>query len=83
MASISSPYAKPADWRRDTGRAGADDAVVPLVFSGVGLLTDVLALLMQGAAPLGPLRFALIAGAAPLAALVALRLTDRADAGGS
>ena len=70
-------------WRRSAGRASADDPAILLVFSCLGLLIDVLALLMQGAAHSVPLRFVLIAGAAPVAALVAVWLADRADASGS
>ncbi|MCP1911582.1 hypothetical protein [Bradyrhizobium sp. USDA 4529] len=65
------------------GRADADDPAILLVFSCVGLLIDVLALPMQGATSSIPLRFALIAVAAPVAALVALWLADRTEAGAS
>ncbi|WP_166300501.1 hypothetical protein [Bradyrhizobium sp. 2S1] len=68
--------------RRTARRASADDPAILLVFSCAGLLVDVLALLMQGATPSNPLRFALIA-AAPLAALVTLWLADRTDANAS
>ncbi|GKQ53883.1 hypothetical protein [Bradyrhizobium sp. Ce-3] len=69
--------------RRSAGRGSADDPATLLVFSCAGLLVDVVALLMQGATPANPLRFALIAAAAPLAALVTLWLADRTDAGAS
>lgn len=64
-------------------RAGAGDPADLLVFSCVGLLIDVVALLLPGAAHATPLHFAMIAGAAPLAALVALWLADRAHGDGS
>lgn len=82
MASIPS-QPKPVAWRRSAGRASADDPATLLVFSCVGLLVDVVALLVQGAAHSIPLHFALVAGAAPVAAFVALWLADRTDAGGS
>ncbi|QIG96372.1 hypothetical protein [Bradyrhizobium sp. 6(2017)] len=69
--------------RRTAGRASADDPAFLLVFSCAGLLVAVLALLMQGATPSNPLRFALVAAAAPLAALVTLWLADRTDANAS
>ncbi|MCP1840364.1 hypothetical protein ACVIHI_006717 [Bradyrhizobium sp. USDA 4524] len=69
--------------RGRAGRAGADDPAILLVFSCVGLLIDVLTLPMQGATSSIPLRFALIAVAAPVAALVALWLADRTEAGAS
>ncbi|KRP98912.1 hypothetical protein AOQ73_20365 [Bradyrhizobium pachyrhizi] len=65
------------------GRADADDPAILLVFSCVGLLIDVLTLPMQGATSSIPLRCALIAVAAPVAALVALWLADRTEAGAS
>ncbi|MGF6312402.1 hypothetical protein ABIB82_006297 [Bradyrhizobium sp. i1.8.4] len=73
----------PLEWRRTAGRANADDPAILLVFSCAGLLVDVLALLMQGVAHSTPLRLALIAVAAPVAALVALWLADRTEAGRS
>jgi hypothetical protein len=60
----------PADFRR----GAADRLTCPLGFSAAGLLTNCLALAMQGEPSLMPLRIALIAGAAPVAALVALRI---------
>jgi hypothetical protein len=45
----------------------------------VGLLTDCLALLVQGEASLTPLRLVLIAGAAPVAAMVASRFAGPVD----
>lgn len=69
--------------RRSAGRASADDSAILLVFSGVGLLIDVLASPMQGATSSTPLCFALIAVAAPVAALIALWLADRTEAGAS
>jgi hypothetical protein len=73
MTSISSARPKSIYSHGDAGLVG------PLAFSLVGLLTDCLALMMQGEASLASLRFALIAGAAPMAALSALRLIDNAD----
>ncbi|MCA6123466.1 hypothetical protein J6500_16410 [Bradyrhizobium sp. WSM 1704] len=81
MASFPN-RSKPLAWRRSARRASADDPATLLVFSCVGLLVDVVALLVQGAAHSVPLHFALVAGAAPVAALVARWLADRADAGG-
>ena len=82
MASMSS---RPdcIEHRKAHRRADADDPADLLVFSCVGLLIDVLALLLSGAAHTTPLRLAMIAGAAPLAALVALWLADRARRDGS
>jgi hypothetical protein len=60
-------------------RADTDEPANLLVFACVGLLIDVLALLMLGAAPSAPLGFVLIAGAAPVAALIALWLARHAD----
>ena len=80
MASISSPTSRSTIIRRgDSSRANANLPVSLLVFSTVGLLTDGLALAMQGAASLAPLRFVLIAGAAPMATMVALRFAGPAD----
>ncbi|MGY3486263.1 hypothetical protein ACVW1C_004146 [Bradyrhizobium sp. USDA 4011] len=69
--------------RRTAAQTSADDPVILLVFSFAGLLVDVLALLMQGAAYSTLLRFALIAAAAPLAALGTLWLADRTAANAS
>ncbi|QOZ22493.1 hypothetical protein [Bradyrhizobium sp. CCBAU 51753] len=77
MASISS---HPDSIERR--RASIDGPANLLVFSCAGLLIDVLALLLQGAAHSASLSFALIAGAAPVAAMVMSWLADRADAGG-
>ena len=73
MASISNPHVKPAVRHSGPCRAAADPLVCPLVFSVVGLLTDGLALAMQGEVSLVPLSFALVVAAPPLAAMVALR----------
>lgn len=78
MAANSS-LPKSVETHRSPGHASADDPVILLVFSCVGLLVDVLALLTQGAAHAISLHFALVSGAAPAAALVALWLADRAD----
>jgi hypothetical protein len=82
MASTS-VHPNSLERRSSAGHASADDPAVLLVFSCVGLLVDVLALPMQGATHSNPLRFALIAVAAPAAALVALWLADRTEAGAS
>ncbi|MCC8975372.1 hypothetical protein [Bradyrhizobium brasilense] len=79
MASTST-HPKSIERRRSAGRAGADDPAILLVFSCVG---HVLTLPMQGATSSIPLRCALIAVAAPVAALVALWLADRTEAGAS
>jgi len=81
MVSISSRSARATTIHRrgDSSRAGANHLVGPLVFSLMGLLTDCLALVVQGEASLAPLRFVLIAGAAPIAAMVALWLVGDAD----
>ena len=76
MASISS-HPNSVARRSGARRASADDPALLLVFCCAGLLIDVVALPMQGAAHMGPLRFALIAGAAPLAALITLGLAGR------
>jgi len=73
MASISNPHVKPALRHSGPCRAVPDPLVCPLVFSVVGLLTDGLALAMQGEVSLVPLSLALVAAAPPLAAMVALR----------
>ena len=75
MASI---FSRPNSVKRC--RASADDLANLLVFSCLGLLIDVLALLMQGAAHSASLSFALIAAAAPVAAMVALWLAEHDDA---
>ncbi|WP_076863233.1 hypothetical protein [Bradyrhizobium mercantei] len=82
MTSISS-RSDSVERGRAHRRADADDPADLLVFSCVGLLIDVLALLLSGAAHATPLRLAMIAGAAPVAALVALWLADRARRDGS
>ena len=80
MVSISSPTSRSTATRRgDSSRANTNLAVGLLVFSLTGLLTDCLALVMQGHALLAPLRFVLIAGGAPMAAMVALWFVGPAD----
>jgi hypothetical protein len=76
MASMFSPtsHSKTVLGPADFGRRAADRLTCPLAFSAAGLLTNCLALAMQGEPSLMPLRIALIAGAAPVAALVALRI---------
>jgi hypothetical protein len=71
MVSISSPSTRSTAVHRrgDSTGTGADRPLY--VFSMVGLLTDCLALLVQGESSLTPLRLVLIAGAAPVAAMVA------------
>jgi hypothetical protein len=73
MVSISSPSTRSTAVHRrgDSTGTGADRPLYLLVFSMVGLLTDCLALLVQGESSLTPLRLVLIAGAAPVAAMVA------------
>lgn len=83
MTAIPSHDPRPIERRRDADPARADDPVVLLVFSALALLSDLVALLMQGTAGAVPLRFALIAGAAPVAAMFALRLAGPVDDGGS
>lgn len=78
MASMSS-HPNSGECRRGHRHAGVGDPADLLVFSCVGLLINILALLMPGVAHSAPLRFTMIAGAAPVAALVALWLADRAD----
>jgi hypothetical protein len=73
MGSIDGPHPGTTHRRSYRGRAAADHLACLLVFSMGGLLTDCLALLMQGETSLALSSFALIAGAAPLAAMVALR----------
>ena len=79
MASISDPYAKTVRRRGDLGYVATGSLAGPLVFSMAGLLTDCLALQMQGEAPLAPLRLLLIVGAAPAAAMIALHFAGGAD----
>lgn len=73
MARIYGPHRKITHPRGDAG------LVCMLGFSCVGLLTDLLALMMQSDASPASIRLALIASAAPLAAGSALRIIGNAE----
>jgi membrane protein implicated in regulation of membrane protease activity len=76
MVSIDSPHPGTIDRRGDAGRTATDPPACLLVFSMAGLLTDGLALVMQGETSFS---LALVAVAAPVAAMVALRFAGNAD----
>jgi hypothetical protein len=79
MVSIDRLHPRTIHRRGDVGRAAAGHLVCLLAFSLGGLLTDCLALVMQGETSLAPLSFALTAGAPLLAAMAALYFAGNPD----